>query len=178
MTAYGLAVLDALQVLHTSWCDQMMVCITSLGNAGAVWIVFAVVLLLRRRTRAIGIYCILALLLSFLCCNLILKPLLMRPRPFLFSDVELLVATPHDYSFPSGHAASSFSAATAISACGKRMAIAVYALAAAIAFSRLYLYLHFPGDVAAGVLLGICCGLLARRLGKNFAICKEDNQHR
>ena len=90
MTAYGLAVLDALQVLHTSWCDQMMVCITSLGNAGAVWIVFAVVLLLRRRTRAIGIYCILALLLSFLCCNLILKPLLMRPRPFLFSDVELL----------------------------------------------------------------------------------------
>ena len=68
---------------------------------------------------------------------------------------------PKDYSFPSGHTQASFAAATALFTGNKKAGICAYVLAALIAFSRLYLYVHFPTDVLAGVVIGICCGLLS-----------------
>lgn len=164
MPHWGLAALDALQALHTPWLDKVMIFFTTLGEWGAVWVLITVALLLRRRTRRLGVCCALALLFSLLSCNLLLKPLLARPRPFTLVEIELLVPEPSEFSFPSGHTASSFAAATALAAAGKRWGGCAYALAALIAFSRLYLYVHFPGDVLGGALLGLCCGMLARWL--------------
>ena len=76
--------------------------------------------------------------------------------------MELLVAVPQDFSFPSGHTSSSFAAATALSTHGRSWGIPAYILAVLIAFSRLYLYVHFPSDVLVGAVVGIICGILAR----------------
>ena len=75
--------------------------------------------------------------------------------------MQLLIAVPRDYSFPSGHTQASFAAASALMQTNKKAGISAYILAALIAFSRLYLYVHFPTDVLAGILIGICCGLLS-----------------
>ena len=79
----------------------------------------------------------------------------MRERPFAGKELELLVETPQDFSFPSGHTSSSFAAATALSSHGRSWGIPAYILAVLIAFSRLYLYVHFPSDVIAGAAVGI-----------------------
>ena len=94
-----------------------------------------------------------------------LKHLVMRSRPcFDYPWVSLAIATPgpHDYSFPSGHAFASFAAAAAMSPSlpvyGR---VAVFTLAVLIAFSRIYLFVHYPTDVLGGAVLGIACGMAA-----------------
>ena len=89
----------------------------------------------------------------------ILKHLLNRARPFVVHPIsQMLIALPTTSSFPSGHASSSFAAATALLRNHKRAGIASYALAGLISLSRLYLYLHYPTDVLGGILLGSCVG--------------------
>ena len=103
-----------------------------------------------------------ALLIVLVVCNLTLKPLVDRTRPFAANGFEgLLIAAPTDPSFPSGHTASSFAAAAAWFRRDKRWGSAALVLAALIAFSRLYLYVHYPSDVLAGAALGIAAAFLA-----------------
>ena len=100
--------------------------------------------------------------MDLLCCNMILKPLIGRVRPFAVNPlVELLVAAPLDASFPSGHTAVSFAAVFALKASGSPLWKPALVLASVIAFSRLYLYVHWPTDVLAGMLLGAALGQLA-----------------
>lgn len=144
--------------------DWLMVFLSRMGDSGFIWIIITVILLIPRRTRRYGLTSAAALLFSLLICNLGLKPLVMRERPFVGREIDLLVEAPQDYSFPSGHTSSSFASATALASHGRSWGIAAYILAALIAFSRLYLYVHFPSDVAAGMLIGLLCGALARLL--------------
>lgn len=91
--------------------------------------------------------------------NLILKNLVARSRPFsLNTTVNLLISAPTDYSFPSGHTMASFVAAMILYHTDKRLGIPALMLAFLIAFSRLYLYVHFPSDVIAGALIGAAIG--------------------
>ena len=155
-------ILDALQQIHTPLLDKILVFITSLGNAGWFWIVLGLVLLCVKKYRKYGVLVLGALILSALFGNIILKPLVARQRPCWINDtVELLIRVPKDYSFPSGHTQASFAAATALFTGNKKAGICAYVLAALIAFSRLYMYVHFPTDVMAGIVIGICCGLLS-----------------
>lgn len=155
-------ILDALQQIHTPLLDKILVFITSLGNAGWFWIVLGLVLLCVKRYRKYGVLVLGALIFSALFGNIILKPLVARQRPCWINEtVELLIRVPRDYSFPSGHTQAFFAAATALFTENKKAGICAYVLAALIAFSRLYLYVHFPTDVLAGVVIGICCGLLS-----------------
>lgn len=160
------ALLDWIQLhLRSGLGDVLWPAISSLGNAGAVWIALALVLLIFRRTRRLGLYVGAALLLDLVFCNLILKPLVARPRPYAVDpSVQLLIAAPTDFSFPSGHTASSFAAASALYFGKSRLWIPALVLACAIAFSRLYLYVHYPTDVLAGAVLGIACGFAAVKL--------------
>ena len=103
-----------------------------------------------------------ALLLGFLTGNLLLKNCIARTRPFLWDPtISLLIEKPSDYSFPSGHTLASFECAVAIFRYHRKWGIAALVFAVLIAFSRLYLQVHYPTDVLGGAMLGTLWGMLA-----------------
>lgn len=110
-----LNILDWFQTLHTPFLDKLMVFITSLGNAGVIWIVMTIVFLLIPKRRKTGAVMAAALIIDLLLCNVILKNLVARTRPYdVNTGVQLLVSRLHDYSFPSGHTAAAFASVTAL----------------------------------------------------------------
>lgn len=159
--------------------DFLMPKITFLGNAGFIWIIVAVGMGISNKYRKTGIALALSLLGSAIIGNLILKNLVERERPCWINDtVRMLIAVPHDYSFPSGHTMMSFAAAAVIMRNSKRFGVTAYILAFLIAFSRLYLYVHFPSDVIGGIIVGTAIGMIScflceskviRRLGAKIS---------
>lgn len=144
---------------RTGFLDAMMPFVSALCNHGEIWIALAVILLLTGKYRRTGAVLALALILDGLCCNVILKPLIARVRPCdVNAAVTLLVSRPTDWSFPSGHTAASFAAVGALLMEKNWLWKPGFALAVLIAFSRLYLYLHWPSDVLAGAALGTMLG--------------------
>lgn len=147
--------------LRCALLDAVMPVITLLGDAGIFWIAVAVVFLLIPKYRKIGMSMGLALIMGVLVCNVTMKPLFARIRPYDFqlehfgNTIPLLIAAPHDFSFPSGHTLASFEAATAMVLYNKKLGIPALILACLIAFSRLYLYVHYPTDVLCSIILGI-----------------------
>lgn len=162
MTAMDFWILDWVQShLRCGFLDTVMPVITALGEYGALWMLLTAVLLIRKDTRQVGIMMAVALALDVLFCNIIIKPLVARPRPFaLRPEIELLIQAPRDYSFPSGHTAVSFAAAGAMWFGKQRGRVAALILAAVIGLSRIYLYVHYPSDVVCGAALGLLCGFL------------------
>lgn len=153
--------------LSGSVLDFLMPKITLLGNGGAIWIVAAIGLLCTKKYRRQGVLLLAGLIAGVLVGNVCLKNLIARPRPcWLDSSVQLLIANPTDYSFPSGHTLSSVIGATVLTKTNRRFGYAAIPLAALIAFSRLYLYVHFPSDVLAAAVLGVVLGELVWRGGK------------
>lgn len=190
MTAIELGILDWIQTLHTPFLDAFMSAFTKLGDAGIIWILLTLVLLLFPKTRKTGLVLMAALLVDVVLCNGILKNLVARTRPFdVNTAVSLLVAKPHDFSFPSGHTAASFASIAAlylVNRDGTRLGVpvrltnilwkAALVVGCLLAFSRLYLYVHFPTDILGGILVGILSGYLgyqicirleSRRMDKN-----------
>lgn len=138
--------------------DKVMPYITFLGNMGMVWIVISILLILNKKCRHVGLMCLSALLLATILGEGILKHIIQRPRPFFAEPaINLLIKRPLSYSFPSGHTTSSFAVAGIIFATLKKYRIYAVLLAAMIAFSRLYLFVHYPSDILAGILLGLLC---------------------
>ena len=129
--------------------------ITFLGDGGWFWIVLSLVLMIPKKTRKIGIASFISIAFCALITNVFIKNIVARPRPFdAVEAIVPLVARPWGYSFPSGHTCASFASALII----KKMApekygIAAVVLATLIAFSRLYVGVHYPGDVLAGFLV-------------------------
>lgn len=160
------AVLQAIQnYLVCPFLDVVMPLITALGNAGAVWLVAALALLCTKKYRRQGILLLGGIALGYLVGNVCLKNLLVRPRPcWLDPSVPLLIARPSDYSFPSGHTMISVIGATILTKTDRRFGYAAIPLAALIAFSRLYLYVHFPSGILGGAVLGVTIGLLVMRV--------------
>ena len=164
---FDLPILDWMAAnLKCAFLDFIMPLITVLGDAGIFWIAVAVVLLFIPKYRKAGLSMGAALLIGVLLCNVTLKPLVGRIRPYDYQlqhfgkTIELLVATPHDYSFPSGHTIASFEAAVALTVHNRKLGIPAMVLAVVIAFSRMYLYVHYPTDVLASVVLGTAIAFL------------------
>jgi undecaprenyl-diphosphatase len=139
--------------------DRRMLMITRLGDGGVVWLLIAGLFLIWRGEAAVNLF--LVVLVSTFIANLVIKPLCSRLRPFQ-ADVSVTrparaQLTPAGTSFPSGHAMTSFAAATAIWHTSVLLGIPALLLAACIAFSRLYLFVHYPSDIIAGALLGVLC---------------------
>ena len=159
-------ILDMIQNLRTPIGDVVVPLITRLGDAGIIWIILTVLLLIIPKTRKTGVIMMAALLVDVLLCNVLIKNLVARTRPFdVNTTVQLLVAKPQDYSFPSGHTAASFASVTALYLAGeKKLWKIALVLAVLIAFSRLYLYVHYPTDVLGGIITGAIAGYIGYKL--------------
>ena len=172
---FDLPILDWIAVnLTNPVLDFLMPIITCLGDAGIFWIACAVLFLLIHKYRKIGLAMGIALILGLVVCNITLKPLVARQRPYDFmfehygQQIALLIATPHDFSFPSGHTLASFEAATALLLYNKKLGIPAMILAVLISFSRLYLYVHYPTDVLFSVVLGIAFAFVGKYLSEKI----------
>lgn len=165
------AILNWIQLhLRCGFLDAVLPAVSHLADHGEIWILLALILLLARRTRRQGAAVACALLLDLVSCNLLLKPLIGRVRPFAVNTaVELLVDAPPDASFPSGHTAVSFAAVFALRASGSPLWKPAAVLAGVIAFSRMYLYVHWPTDILGGVVLGALVGWLGAKLVEKAA---------
>jgi len=167
-------ILNLIANMRTDLLDTILPMISSFGDKGIGWIVLSVILTCIPRYRKAGITMGLALIFCLLIGNMTLKPLIARPRPYTyFPEMTLLIAPLADFSFPSGHTFASFASATALFLYHKKAGIAAYILAAIIAFTRLYLYVHFPSDVIAGMLLGIFSGWLAYQIVQSVSTHKK-----
>ena len=144
--------------MHGPIMDKLMITLTHLGNGGMIWIIISVVLVISKKYRKIGFMAIAALILSTILGEGILKHVVKRIRPSAnIPAVNLLIAKPLSYSFPSGHTTSSFAVAGVLAKYFKKYALEFFSLASLISFSRLYLYVHYPTDVLAGIVLGLAC---------------------
>ena len=148
--------------MHGPIMDKVMVISTYLGNGGAIWIIIIALLMINKKYRKIGYIALAALILSTILGEDILKHVVRRIRPSAdIPAVNLLIAKPLSYSFPSGHTTSSFAVAGVLARYFKDYAYEFFSLASLIAFSRLYLYVHYPTDVLGGMVLGfICSGII------------------
>lgn len=174
MTGLEFRILYFLQELRTPWLDSVMLFVTSLSNSGKIWIALAVVFLLFKRSRRIGIAMLISVRLGYLVGNIGMKNLIERQRPcWMDPAVQLLIEQPGDFSFPSGHAIVAFGGAVSIWLRNHRWGNAALALAMLTAFSRLYLFVHFPTDVLAGSLLGAGIALMVYRV-----ICFFENRYK
>ncbi len=142
--------------------DSFMLFISRLGDHGAVFIALALVLLCFKTTRRQGAVLALALIIDLLVVNVALKPLISRIRPYDFStEIIPFAVIPGDWSFPSGHTAAAFAAAVSMLPFGKKAFVPMLVFALCMGFSRVYLLMHYPSDVAAGAIIGALCGLAA-----------------
>lgn len=151
--------------MNTEFLDNLMPYITALGNGGLIWIGIALAFLLSKQHRMDGLLIIFTLLICVLIGNVILKPFIGRIRPFdINTAIELLIPRPMDFSFPSGHTMSSFAVATILFYVNHNMGVVAFVVAFLIAFSRLYLYVHYPSDIIGGIVIGVLIAMLTINL--------------
>ncbi|HEX3016491.1 MAG TPA: phosphatase PAP2 family protein [Caproicibacter sp.] len=145
---------------HNKITDFIFTLLSRIGNAGAVWMCFAIYLGIQKSTRRYALMLFFSIALAHLISQ-ILKPLIGRPRPFMaYPGKQLLIHTPGGYSCPSGHSASSFAAATSLLIANSSLGIVALILAFSIAFSRIFLFVHYPSDTLVGSILGVLSALL------------------
>lgn len=157
-----LSILNWIQTLHNPILDQIMIFITRLGNAGAIWVLLTLILIVLPKTRKSGIIMAVALVVDVMLCNMILKNIIGRIRPYdINTGVHLLISKPLGWSFPSGHTSASFASVTALYLAGeKKLWKPALVLGVLIAISRLYLYVHYPTDILGGIIVGIVSGYI------------------
>ena len=167
-----------------TWLNYIMKYVTYIGEFGAGAIALALILLIFKKTRWAGVAVAVSLILDVLIVNVILKMSVNRPRPWTeWPDIKafyssISVRIPTDSSFPSGHTASLFAAATALAFRYKLKSLPAFFVALLVACSRIYLCLHYPSDVLAGMLIGAACGVaghfITLKIQKIF--CEQRNK--
>ena len=157
---FDFIILDAIQGhLRSPFMDELMPKITILGDKGLFFIFVSIFMLFFKQYRNCGISCLTGMMCGVIVGNLIVKNIVRRSRPCWINDkIDMLIEVPKDYSFPSGHTLAAFIFATVVLHYDTRIGIPALIIAAAIAFSRMYLYVHFPTDILFGVVLGILIG--------------------
>jgi len=147
--------------LQSKFLDLLMPIITDLGNLGVVWIAIAFVLILDKQHKSIGKIVLVTLIISTILGEGIIKHIVRRARPFMsHNSIIPSITKPNSYSFPSGHTFSSFAVSGVLSVYFTQYRFVFLFLAFLIALSRIYLYLHYPTDVIAGIVFGLLCSKL------------------
>ena len=158
-------ILDFIYNIHNPVLDVCMTFITQLGDGGVLWIILGLIMCFIKKYRRAGATVLLALLLMLIIGNITLKPIVARVRPYEFAQhISLIIPTPDDFSFPSGHTFASFASAVSIFMFHKKEGFVSLILASLIAFSRLYLYVHYLTDILAGIVLGIAVAFISRAI--------------
>ncbi len=153
--------------MHTTVMNKIMPIITSLGNAGFIWVVITMLFLINRKYRKVGFMMVLGLILVTILGEGIIKHVVHRTRPCVdMPTVEMLIKKPTSYSFPSGHTSSSFVAVGILMNNVRKYGIYALLVAVLIAFSRLYLFVHYPSDVVGGITLGLVCAKIVNTIFK------------
>ncbi len=150
-------------ILGCDFLDFLIPKITMLGNSGIIWIVTGIVLLCTKKYRRGGVFLLVGLLLGLIFGNVILKNVIARPRPCWIYDVPMLIPNPTDFSFPSGHTLSSFISAFVLARINRKFAVWAFLLAGIMAFTRMYLFVHFPTDILGGIALAYAIYLLLKK---------------
>ncbi len=171
-----IGILHMIQGMHTDWLSPIMIGVSALGNSGIIWIVIALILLCFTKTRRCGGIMLGAMALSFVLGNILLKNIIGRGRPFTVdTSVKLLIKEPSEFSFPSGHTLNSFTAATVIFLHYRKAGIAALAFAGLIAFSRMYLFVHYPTDILGGIILGVADAIFVYGIAKKLSKSEQNN---
>lgn len=159
----------AIQNLHQPWLDPIVSIYTQLGNAGILWIVLSLGMLIPKSTRKAGAAALCAMVLGLLATNVTIKPLVQRARPWTILPIQPLVLERDPNSFPSGHTCAAFAAGLvwARALPWKAARAAAVAMAVLMGLSRLYVGVHFPADVLAGAVIGSLCAWAAWKLVEN-----------
>jgi len=139
--------------IHGTPLDILFEGLSYSATAGIVWLALGALIIWKGR-RTDGASMMLSVVLALCICDLVLKPIIDRDRPFDDLDLDVLVALPTTSSFPSGHAASAFAGAVSVLMIDRKWGIAALTFAALVALSRIYVCAHWPTDVIAGALLG------------------------
>ena len=157
------ALFTAVNSAHSPALDTLMLSVTWLGYFPTAWFVAGAAALWWPRARAAAFRLCLAVALAYVMASGVLKPLVARARPVQARMIaRTLEAHPAvTYSFPSGHAATAAAGALAASRIVPRARWAFWIVATLIAYSRVYLGVHYPSDIAGGALLGFACGWFA-----------------
>jgi undecaprenyl-diphosphatase len=195
MNAFEIGILEyILNHFHNGFLDKVVPILTKLGDGGIFWIAVAIILLLFKKTRPVGLAVTIALVIDVLLCNVMLKPIIARTRPYdvvnggskLLLD-SLLIKAPTDFSFPSGHTTVSFAPVGAMVFKKSKLWIPSLIIATLLGLSRLYLTVHYPTDVIVGAILGFGFGIagyfIAKWLEKkipekvmNFSFVKSEKE--
>ena len=178
--AFDFSVLDGIQqYLRCAFLDWFSVFLSYITTSGILCIVAGIALLFFRKTRTAGIILLAALALGFLSGEVLLKNIIARPRPFqINTDFVLLIKPPSGASFPSSHSALAAATTTVLLAKKRSLGFVALALTVCIAFSRLYLYVHFPTDVICGLLLGVLCGVIMLVIAKAVKLEERINKNK
>lgn len=164
--------------IHNNILDKIMITLTNLGDAGIIWIIIAIILLFIKKTRKCGILMIISMILGLIIGNGILKNLIQRQRPcWIDTNILLLIPNPTDFSFPSGHTLASFEASIMILLHSKKWGIPAIILSILIAFSRMYLFVHFPTDILGGAILGTTISILVYYVSEKIIKAKKETNN-
>lgn len=149
--------------MRTDLMTIIMKAITRLGNGACLWIVLAIMFLVIGKTRKVGVTSVLALVITFVVVNLGIKNMVARTRPYeVVEGLINLVDKQKDFSFPSGHAAHAFAVGVVILILmPRKVGVPIFVIAILMAYSRLYIGVHYPTDVIAGILLGTAIALIS-----------------
>lgn len=142
--------------LSCGFLDAVMPVISRICTADIIWFIAVLLMIRDRRTRKAGTVLLLALVISILIVNIILKPAVGRIRPYDALDVPIIVSPSSEYSFPSGHTTGVTVMASVLLLSGYRKAgYGMSVFVVMVMFSRMYLFMHYPTDIMGGILAGI-----------------------